>query len=255
MEETYFLKKFSAFCKKFLPTAGFICFAIQIIISICKGNPQQWHYYPLLVLNCISFLACAWLFFHPEKFIIYGLISFLYMILYTFLDVDELVIILCEVTSFVSFDSQGFLRKHKNIKYSIVVLIFFIILGIRIYLFYDDYTNRLLKLWPFVFSLFIILFFFANSILFYRKNSGQKIINLNFYTELSDRQKQLIISILNYDKYETFARLNNVSVSTVKKDAVAIFRIFESFDRNAFVLKYSTFDFMQDGQLIYKGRD
>lgn len=243
-----------SFFKYIIPAFGVFGFIIQIIIFIrTKHFYSPLYFYSAMCLFSISLCACIFLLFFPNKMFIYGIVAFVYTIVFTFIDVNEIDIVLCFLIMIVSLWNQGILERNKK---KCFAFFFFLTAGIitaRSFIFKKEYISRLIYLWPYLFTISIIFFFSLNAILLYKRNMDKAFINLDLYDNLSERQKNLILCILNNEKYETFAQENKISLSSVKKDAVTIFKTFNSFDRYTFILKYASFDFYRNGKRIFLG--
>lgn len=239
LRRTY--KKF----KYFIPISGLIFFTIQIIFLLID-NPDFSNivFDAILVLSVISALTCIFLIFHPQKYLIYGIFFLIFTVLFTFSDYSEITILLCYIAALVIFSEQGFFNHKSILKLVLSLLVLGAITAVRIILFKKEYFVRLIQVWPYLFTLVVIIFFTLKIFVSHQNETEHLVINLDEYEELTDRQKKLIESILKNEKFDTFSRENNVSISTVKKDAVVIYKVFDVFDSKTFLLKYANHDFL-----------
>lgn len=242
------------FLKYLIPAAGLFFFIVQIVILfITKENQYNWYFYPLIILNTCSTIGCIVLLIFPDYVLIYGILGALYTVLFAFVDISELSICICYIVSQFAFFSSGFTAKSgkKFYLYSGVLLLFVIVT--RVFIFRLDYLNRIFNIWPFMFALAIIFLLFVKNESLLEKYKKRTIIDLDQFDELSERQKDLVLSLLNDVKYEDFAQEHCISKSAIKKDAVNLFKFFDTYDKNSFVLKYSSCNFQRNGNIVYKG--
>lgn len=255
----YMTKKYSlghlTFLRYCIPAMGLFFFTVQIIVSFLTKTPENYHwfFYPLIALNCCSVIGCTILLITPDNNYIYGILGMLYTILFAFVDISELSIFICYIISQFAFYGQTYTLKKGLIHkiFGAILLIFVIV--VRAIIFKMEFVNRLFNIWPFLFALAVIFLFFIRNENLQEKYKRRTIIDLNQFDELSDRQKDLVIALLNDVKYEDFATEHKVSKSAVKKDAVGIFKVFSTYDKNSFVLKYSSCNFQRDSNIVYKG--
>jgi len=247
------VEKLQSKLKVFIPISGALFFSLQILfLLLFEKNKSTLFFKGIFLLDLISILASIYLIFHPEKYLIYGIICFTFTIFYTFAPVNEITIVLCYMTSLIIFGDQGLLKKRKILVFIFCLSSIIIIIVIRIIILKKEYIVRLIETWPYIFALILMYFFISKITATYKKNQKYPIINLNNYYELTERQKKLIESILQNEKYDTFARDNNISVSVVKKEATEIFKVFDVFDKNTFQLKYLEYTFLWNGRKLPK---
>ena len=240
--------------KKYLPLFGVVLFPLLIINLLINHTYTGFFYYTFLVLHSLAFCASVFLFFNPTKSIIYGIAGICYLPLLVFSPTNEIIILICYILILVSFWNQGFFVRKRIPKRIFAAAGISAVIVIRIILLKKEYLHRLYENAPVLFIAMILFTFVLDSYRFEKILKTKFVINLNEYDKLSARQKKLTAAILNDVKYETFATENGISSSSVKKDAVSIFKEFSCSSKNIFILKFSQYDFYLDDKLVYKGK-
>ena len=212
--------------KKYLPLFGVVLFPLLIINLLINHTYTGFFYYTFLVLHSLAFCASVFLFFNPTKSIIYGIAGICYLPVLVFSSANEILILICYILILVSFWNQGFFVRKRISKRICAAAGISAVIVIRIILLKKEYLHRLYENAPVMFIAMILFTFVLDSYRFEKILKTKFVINLNEYDKLSSRQKKLTAAILNDVKYETFAAENDISPSTVKKDAVSIFKEF-----------------------------
>ena len=240
--------------KKYLALLGSVIYALLIVNIITNHTYTGFFYYAFLILHSISICAGLFIFFNPSKTIVYGIVGICYLPVLVFSKTDELNVLFCYVVILIAFWNQGFFVKRKFLKRFRAIAGFLIIIIIRAFLLKKEYLFRLYEIAPILFALVIVSIFAMESFHFERALNSKFIINLNDFPNLTLRQKNLIVAILNNQKYETFAAENNISISSVKRDATLIFDEFSCSSKSVFLTKFSQYNFYIDNQLVYTGK-
>ena len=143
--------------------------------------------------------------------------------------------------------NQGFFKNKKYYKLPLTVLYFGILISIRVYLFRESFVEHIIQFLPFIIITLVLTLFVINS---YTLSVGKK--NKNHIDvdelELTDRQKDILILIINNKPYKEFSLGKDISESTIKKEASAIFQYFNVCNKYAFMAKFSHCTFVYKGQ-------
>lgn len=191
-----------------------------------------------IVINTISCVLCLYLFRHPKQLVLTGFIFLFYSLWIEFVDPSSFVPLFSFFLSFTFFYITGFYESHKILKYLITLMIYLGMLFSPLRLGSCFYISILSQNLAETFCSLFLIFLFLN---FKETKTKIKILNLQEYQELTNRDAEWLNAILNNEKYESIAIRYKMSLGTVKNRFKVIFDALGLKGKTDFLNKYSDF--------------
>ncbi len=173
----------------------------------------------------------------PYKFESIAVFAFFYTGVLLYADPLNPLSVLIYFLGILSLYMRGLLKKKRLPKILLISMGSIIILFSNIrygwFFFLEDFENKII-----CFIVCVLIFMF----IVIEKNKMKQnacILDLNLFSELTQRDKEWIEMALSQEKYDTIARQYNLSPNYVKNRMRVIFKILGVPDRLALIAKYS----------------
>lgn len=232
---------------------GLIISIITVFFDIKNEYPLS-HYFPFFLTsenfftfaqNVICFFIFLVLVFKPQKFEYISIISFLYTIQIIVLEdnSNNIMGLFMYLLGISSFLIRGFFKKNMKLKFTLAIIIYFLLCTTKLRFGYYIFINYLIQTFGYslVFAITLFFIFEYNNQQIKKtenQNTQQNILDLSQFPELTDRDKLWIHKVQSDAKYETIAKESNVSLGTMKNRMHQIFKIIDVPDRISFLSVY-----------------
>lgn len=208
----------------------------------------------MILIYFASAIVLIFAFVVPAEFWLFGALAVIYSAAVLFDQPQNNMGILIFITGILVLALTGFFRKKGKIKTALFTLLYVVLIFSELRFGLKIFVSSLISKSLFFFTLVVIILLSFRLALGKLIFTGDKILDLSEFPDLTLRDAEWIELILKETKYDTIARLYGLTEGTVKNNFGRIYRIIGVRDRIHFMSVYGAVKSWPEVQSRFKSQ-
>ncbi len=214
------------------------------ILTIIRKTPIDYYSFFFRCLNFVSIALFIALSIFPRRIEFFSFITFVYAVSIIPFEPENYMGLLMFSLGTTTLLARGLLKKHRLIKFSLLIGVYCVLLLSHIRFGLHNFINyfviNIAGLLVQVLSIFFLQAYYINTIIFEDKR-----LNLAEYQSLNERDCTILKKIQENTKYSVIAREVGLSEGALKNRLHIVFDILETGDKQGFLSIY------EDWEILY----